>query len=342
MPSGAVVESYAPRRQQKYPSPRDVAAVPLHPRLRERLDYEAHAFPDLTLLPVPEGRQVVRAMSAETDRLAGPPPALDRAEDHSIALGSSRLRIRLYFPKGAASPSPVLVYLHGGGWVFGDLETHDSLCRELAARSRAVVASVDYRRSPEEKFPVALEDGYATIQWLTEPETARRFNLRPDRIAIGGDSAGGNMAAVLAVQARDRRGPSITGQVLICPVTAYNPATPSYTANGTGFGLDASFMPWMWNQYLTSPRQGPDPRVAPLRTPDLSHVAPALVITAEYDLLRDEGELFAERLRQAGVPTQSTRYNGMIHGFLDYRGIAREGGDALEEIAQTLRRWFEA
>jgi acetyl esterase len=315
--------------------------VPLHPKLRERIDYEAAAFPDLTLIPVPEGREVVRAMARETDQLSGPPPALDRVEDHSIALPSHRLGVRLYFPKEAGSTRPVLAYLHGGGWVFGDLDTHDSLCREIAARSQTVVASIDYRRSPEVKFPAAIEDGYATLRWIADPETARRFDLRPGQIAVGGDSAGGTMSAVLAALTRDRHGPALWGQILICPVTAYQPNTPSYTENGTGFGFETSFMPWMWDQYLASPREGEDWRVAPLRIRDPSGLPPTLVITAEYDPLRDEGELFADRLRSGGVPTQSTRYAGMVHGFLDYRGIVREGGDALDEIAQTLRRWFD-
>lgn len=284
----------------------------------------------------------MRAMSAETDRLAGPTPPLERVEEHSLMLPGRRLRLRLYFPKGAPTPSPVLVYLHGGGWVFGDLETHDTVCREIAARSRAAVASLEYRLSPEAKFPSAVQDGYEAIRWLSEPKTAERCHIRPDRIAVGGDSAGGNMAAAIAVLARDRRGPALAGQMLFCPVTAYYPNTPSYRDCGQGFGFEASFMPWMWKQYLSSPEEGPDPRVAVLRTNDLSHVAPALVITAEYDLLRDEGEEFAERLRQAGVPTQSTRYQGMVHGFLDYRGLAQEGWDALDEIAGALRSWFES
>jgi acetyl esterase len=314
--------------------------VPLHPKLRERIDYEAKAFPDLASIPVPEGREVVRAMARETDGLAGPPPILDRVENHAIPRPSYELPVRLYFPSQIPSPSPVLCYLHGGGWIFGDLDTHDHLCREISARARMVVASVDYRRSPENKFPVGLEDSYAALQWLSDPPIAQRFRFRSDQIAVGGDSAGGNMAAVLGVLARDG-GPSLAGQVLICPVTTYLPDTPSYAAYGTGFGLDATFLSWMWEQYLSSPRQGQDPRVAPLRTSDLSGVPPALVITAEYDPLRDEGELFAERLRQVGIPTRATRYNGMMHGFLDYRGIVQEGRDAIEEVAATLRHWFD-
>ncbi|MCI4353578.1 MAG: alpha/beta hydrolase [Thermoplasmata archaeon] len=314
--------------------------MPLHPKVRERIDYEAASFPDLTRVPVAEGRRIAREMSAQTDRLSAPPAALDRVEDHSIILPGRKVGVRLYFPKAIDSPSPVLIYLHGGGWVFCDLETHDSLCREIATRARAVVAAVDYRRAPEDRFPAALEDCYEALRWLAEPTTGKRFDLRADRIAIGGDSAGGNMAAVLAVEARDRRGPALVGQVLICPVTAYFPGTPSYSANGSGFGFEAAFMPWMWDQYLSSPRQGGDHRVAPLGTPDLSRVAPALVITAEYDLLRDEGEMYADRLQQAGVPVRRTRYVGMVHGFLDYRGIAEEGWDAIAEIAGNLQRWF--
>jgi acetyl esterase len=314
--------------------------VPLDPKLRERIDYEVATYPDLTLIPVSEGRQVLRDIAAEMDRLA-PPPALERVENHTIAVPGHRLGIRLYFPKDRPLPSPVLAYLHGGSWVFGDLDTQDSLCREVAARSRAVVASVDYRRSPEEKFPVALEDCYAAVCWLAVPATAERFDLRPESLAIGGDDAGANMAAVLAVLTGYRRGPPFVGQILICPFTAYITDTASHSRNRSGFLFETSFMPWIWDQYLSSPREGQDYRVDLVHTPDLSHVAPALVITAEYDPLRDEGEEFAERLRQAGVPTQATRYNGMIHSFLDYRGIVQEGWDAIEEIVATLRRWFQ-
>jgi acetyl esterase len=279
-------------------------------------------------------------MSSETDRLAGAPSPIERVEDHSIRGASSRVGVRLYFPRGADGPLPALVYLHGGGWVFGDLETHDSLCREIAARAGILVASVDYHRSPEAKFPSALDDGFETLQWLADPATARRFNLRRGKVAIGGDSAGGNMSAVLSVTSRDRGGPPLAGQLLICPVVAYLPKTDSYSANAAGYGLDATFMPWMWAQYLESSRQGADPRVAPLLTGDLHGVAPALVITAEYDILRDEGEQYADRLRAAGVPTRATRYNGVIHGFLDYRGLVPQGWQAIDEIATTLRNWF--
>lgn len=314
--------------------------MPLHPKLRERIDHEASSFPDVTQLPVPEGRDVVRAIARETDRLAGPPPPLARVEDHAVPAGDRMVKVRLYFPLNATLPSPVLAYLHGGGWVFGDLETHDSLCREISARSGAVVAAVDYRRSPESKFPAALDDGRAVLRWLGDPATARRFGLRPDAIGVGGDSAGGTMATVLARQVAADGGPALVGQLLLCPVTDYLPDTPSYRANAVGYGLDASFMPWMWERYLSSPREGRDPRVAPLLAPDLRGLPPAFVVTAEYDILRDEGEQYADRLRAAGVPTWATRYDGMVHGFQDYRGIIAEGWKLLDEVAGRLREWF--
>ena len=314
--------------------------MPLHPKLRERIDYEESAYPDITQVPVEEGRRIVREIATETDRLAGLPPPLERVEDHSVLLPGHVVGVRLYFPSGGRVPAPVVAFLHGGGWVFGDVETHDSMCREIAARSQSVVASVAYRRSPENKFPDALDDCNGVIRWLADPTTAKRFGLRSESIAVAGTSAGGNMAAVLASQSRAPGSPRLVGQILIYPVTAHFPETASYRDNAHGFGLEAEFMAWMWEQYLRSPEDGADARVAPLREVNLARSPPAHVLTAEYDLLRDEGEEYARRLDRAGVHTRISRYQGMIHGFLDYRGIVKEGWDALSDIADTLRYWF--
>lgn len=313
--------------------------MPLDPKLRERLDYEAATYPSITELPIPDGRRLDRSIASEMDRLSGPPPALRRVEDHRVPLPGRQLPIRFYYPHETAPPDSVFLFLHGGGWVFGGLETHDSICREIAARSGWVVAALDYRLAPEHKFPAALDDSYETLQWLATPSTAQRLELDRDRLAVGGTSAGGNLAAVASIMARDRGGPRLSGQVLIYPVTAHEPATPSYRDNAHDYGLDVAFMPWMWTQYLSSPREGSDPRVSPLQAPDVSRLPPALVITAEYDLLRDEAEEYGDRLRDAGVPMQCTRYLGMVHGFLDYRGLCHEGWDALDEVARGLRRW---
>ncbi|MCI4340431.1 MAG: alpha/beta hydrolase [Thermoplasmata archaeon] len=258
----------------------------------------------------------------------------------SFALPDHRVPVRVYLPTNGEAPFPVVVYFHGGGWVFGDVDTHDSVCREIANRSECAVVSVGYRRAPEHKFPDPLEDCYGAVQWVADLGTAARLQTDPGRIAVAGDSAGGNMAAVVCLLARERGGPTISGQVLICPVTAHDPDTPSYRENATGFGFEVSFMPWMWAQYLRGPEDASDPHVAPVRARDLSHLPSALVVTAECDLLRDEGEEYGERLRAAGVAAQVTRYPGMPHGFIDYRGLVDEGWDALDEIGEWLRRLF--
>ncbi|MCI4360586.1 MAG: alpha/beta hydrolase, partial [Thermoplasmata archaeon] len=255
-------------------------------------------------------------------------------------LPDHRVPVRVYLPTTGEPPFPVVVYYHGGGWVFGDLDTHDSLCREIGNRSACAVVSVGYRRSPEHKYPEPLEDCYGAVQWVADPGTAVRLQIDPGKIAVAGDSVGGNMAAVVCLLARERQGPAISAQVLICPVTAHEPDTPSYRENATGYGLEGSFMPWMWTQYLRGPEDAADPHVAPLRARDLGHLPPALGITAEYDLLRDEGEEYGERLRAAGVSAQVTRYPRMPHGFLDYRGLVDEAWDALDEIGAMLRGVF--
>lgn len=306
--------------------------------LRERLDDEATRFPDLTVVPVAEARQAVREMYRETDRLAGAAAAVSQLRNTGIPAGDHRVPARVYTPVNGTEPLPVVLYFHGGGWVYGDLDTHDSVCREIADRAEAVVVSVAYRRSPEAKFPAALEDAFAALVWVNDPETVHRLSIDPARVVAAGDSVGGNLAAALALRARDRGGPPIAGQVLLCPVLAKDPGTPSYEENASGYGLEPRFMGWMWEQYLARPEDAADPFVAPLRAPDLRGLPPALVVSAEYDILRDEAEQYAERLAEAGVAVDSTRYPGMVHGFIDYRGLVEEGWGALDEIGSWLRR----
>jgi acetyl esterase/lipase len=322
------------------PEPEDPTAGELHPSLVEQLAHEARDFPSLLEVPVDEGRQIVRKMVRETDDRAGEPPAVAMLKTSSFALPGHRVPVRVYLPTNGEEPFPVVVYFHGGGWVFGDLDTHDSVCREIANRSYCAVVSVAYRRSPEHKFPEPLEDCYGAVRWVSDPATAARLQIDPERIAVGGDSVGGTMAAITCVLARERGGPRISAQVLICPVTAYEPDTPSFREFATGFGLEASFLPWMWSQYLRGPADAADPHAVPMRNVDLSHLPPALVLTGECDLLRDEGEEYGERLRAAGVEAQITRYPRMPHGFLDYRGLVDEGWDALDEIGEMLRKVF--
>ena len=263
-----------------------------------------------------------------------------RVEDLAIPGPAGDIPARLYSPNPDAQ-LPALIYFHGGGWVLGDLDSHDPLCRALANRAAAAVVSVDYRLAPEHKYPAAAEDAYAAVVWLAEH--GAQWGADPARIAVGGDSAGGNLAAVAALMARDRGGPELRAQVLIYPVTNCDFGVESYRLNGDGsVGLSEDAMRWFWRCYTRSPAEAAEPYASPLRADTLLGLPPALIITAEYDPLRDEGEAYAARLERSGVPTQLVRYDGVIHGFVGQLAAFPEGGDAADRIAQFLRKTFKA
>jgi acetyl esterase len=248
------------------------------------------------------------------------------------------LRIRVYTPHGSG-PFPLLVFFHGSGFVLCSLDTHDGMCRNLCAGAECVVASVDYRLAPEHKFPAGIDDCWHATRWAAAH--AAEFGADARRIAIGGDSAGGNMAAVTALRVRDEGGPGLCGQMLLYPVTDYHtPGTPSYEENAEGYGLTRDTMKWFWNHYLTNPSEGAHPYASPLRAAGFSGLPPALVITAEYDPLRDEGELYAERLRRAGVSTTLSRYDGVNHGFMFWVGLVDKAGAAMNQASHWLRGVF--
>lgn len=281
---------------------------------------------------------------ALTDELApgifGPTDPVGSVVDRTLP---GPVRVRIYEPasgpagEGEACPPglPVLVYLHGGGWVVGSLDSHDGVCRALCARTPCIVVSVDYRLAPEHPFPAAVEDSWAATAWVAEH--ARSIGGDPGRIAVGGDSAGGNLAAVVALRARDR-GLALRHQLLVYPVTDCDLDSASYLANAEGYGLTRAGMSWFWDHYAASPELRGSPEASPLRAPDLSGTAPALVITCEYDPLCDEGEAYAARLAEAGVPVTLTRYDGMIHGFIRLAALVDRTQDALDECASHLRR----
>ena len=228
---------------------------------------------------------------------------------------------------------------HGGGWIGGDLDGHEPICCNLCAGAGCVVVSVEYRLAPEHRFPAAADDCLLATRWAAEH--APELNADPARMAVGGDSAGGNLAAVTAVRLRDEGGPRLAGQLLLYPVTEYHtPGTPSYQQNAEGFGLTRTAMEWFWELYLTNTSDALHPHASPLRAADMSGLPPALVITAEYDPLRDEGERYAERLRQAGVLTRLSRYDGMIHGFLGLTGMVDKADAAVTEACAWLREAF--
>ncbi|QQX82834.1 alpha/beta hydrolase [Cupriavidus necator] len=271
--------------------------------------------------------------------LAGEPEPVASVEDCTVPAGDAALPVRIYRPE-ATGPLPALVYYHGGGWVIGSLDTVDVPCRRLANRAGCVVVSVDYRLAPEHKFPTAAEDAYAAARWVTA--NAGALGVDPARVAVGGDSAGANLAAVVALMSRDRGHFRLCHQTLLYPVTHHAFDTASYRDNGEGYFLTRDGMAWFWDHYLADAQDGRHPYASPLLAPDHAGLPPALVITAEFDPLRDEGEAYGRRLAAAGVPVEVTRYDGMIHGFCWMPGALTQGGQALDQAADALRRAFAA
>ena len=312
--------------------------MPLDAQTRVFLDQLA-LVPAWYELPLDEARQQ-RVVSAPV--LNGPSEPVQKVEDRGIPGPEGTIPLRIYTPEGEG-PFPLLVYFHGGGWVLSNLETHDALCRKLTNRAHCIVVSVDYRLAPESRFPAAVEDSYAATSWVAEH--AHELNGDATRLAVGGDSAGGNLAAVMTQIARERGGPAIFFQFLIYPATDQYPASMqrrSFIENGEGYLLTHQGMRRFLDHYLERPEQGSDPRFAPLLTQDLSGLPPALIVTAEYDPLLDEGELYAQRLQEAGVPVTLKRYDGMIHGFFTMAGVIDQSNRAIDETGAILRRAFEA
>jgi acetyl esterase len=306
--------------------------VPLDPQAKAYLDEMA------AVGAPPPWEQAVgdfrRAGEAAAPGLFGPVPDVPFA-DRTIPGPSGSIGVRVYSPPAAGAP--VLVYFHGGGWVVGSLDTHHGACAALAAEAGCAVVSVDYRLAPEHRAPAALEDAWAATLWAAEH--ADEVGGREGALAVGGDSSGGNLAAVVARRARDR-GLPLRHQLLVYPVCDADFDTPSYTEFAQGVGLTRATMQWFWEQYVPDEGARLAPDVSPLRADDLSGVAPALVMTAEYDVLRDEGEAYAHRLEEAGVPVALSRYDGLIHGFFRMPAVLDRARDALSEAASGLRAGF--
>ena len=265
----------------------------------------------------------------------GEPEPLDRVENLSVPAPGRNVPLRVYARERGGS-RPALIYFHGGGFVLGNLETHDPICRSLAKESGAVVIAVDYRLAPEHKFPAAVEDAHEATKWVAAH--AEELGIDAGRIAISGDSAGGSLATVTAMRCRDAGGPALALQVLIYPVTDLSSFdTASYREMAEGYFLGRAEMAWFARQYLASPETALEPEASPLLAPDLSRLPPTLVITAEFDPLREEGEEYASRLQQAGVPVTLTRYPGTIHGFVVMRGALRAGRKAIQEVSDFVR-----
>ena len=255
--------------------------------------------------------------------------------DRDIPGPGGRLPIRIYRPH--PGKLPLLVYFFGGGWTLGTIDTADAVCRSLANRIGALVVAVGYRLAPEHKFPAAVHDCHAATRWLVEH--AVEIGADPARVAVGGDSAGGNLAAVVAQLARDS-GPALAAQLLVYPNTEYGADTPSVRESTDPMLFNRTSVEWYWSHYLSTPEDGLSPLASPMRAEDLSGLPPALVITAEYDPLRDQAEAYGRRLRRAGVAVSMRRYPGMVHGFFCMAGELDDGRVAINQAARYLRKRF--
>ena len=266
--------------------------------------------------------------------------SIHRSYDRRIPGPGADLAIRIYAPREAKPGErfPVLLWFHGGGFVIGDLDTHDPACRALATQAECLVVAVDYRLAPECKFPAAVDDSMAALRWLALH--APEIGGDPARIAVGGDSAGGNLAAVCSILARDDGYPKLAHQLLIYPCTAPEPETPSHRQFAEGHLLTRNTITWFYKQYVRSPREFNDFRFAPLVAKDLSNLPPALVLVAGYDPLRDEGVDYAKRLIEAGNRVTLVNYEGMIHGFYLMGGAVDAARRALSQSAQALKEAF--
>jgi acetyl esterase len=283
----------------------------LEPAAQQFADTTANP-PQLYDLPVAEGRKMVD--SVQDGDIPAPPVDLT---DLVIPGGpSGKVSIRIFRPQGASGDLPVLLFTHGAGWVFGDAHTHGRLVAELATRADAAAVFTNYSLSPEAKYPTALEEIYAVLEWISGHGAGQR--LDPARIAVAGDSVGGNMTTAITIMAKQRSGPRIAAQLLYYPVTNANFDTGSYLQFATHYWLSRQGMQWYWDQYTTDPAQRAEITASPLRASleDLAGLPPALVIVGEADPLRDEGEAYAAKLRSAGVPVTAVRYGGIIHDFV--------------------------
>jgi len=294
------------------------------------------------LPPYPQiGAAAARELYRETrGALAPPPPEVAKVEDLRASGPAGPIPVRLYRALGAVADErlPVLVYFHGGGWTIGDLDTHDIVCREFANLARCAVASVDYRLAPEHKFPAAVEDAIAATHWIGR--MAETLGLDPGRVAVGGDSAGGNLATVVALTLRDAGGPPLAMQVLIYPAVDMTVDRESHLKFAEGYMLTRESIQWFVSNYLRGAEDASDWRASPLRANDLAGVAPAYVITAGFDPLLDEGKAYADRLHEAGVPVTYECFEGMIHGFVTMGGVIAAAHHAIYRAATGLKQAF--
>ncbi len=312
--------------------------MPVDPQVHAFLEAQAQAAIENQVPPITEQTvEMARAGYLAVAEMLGQGPDVD-TEDSAVPGPAGDIPVRIYRPKGAGPGLPILVYYHGGGWVIGDLDTHDYAARELCVGAGCIVVAVDYRLAPEAQFPAAVDDSWAALEWVAG--NAESLGGDPGRIAVGGDSAGGSLAAVMSLLARDAGGPKLAFQLLIYPAVDMDFSRPSIEDNADGYVLTKDHMIWFRGHYLRSDADRADFRASPLLASDHSDLPPALVITAEFDPLRDEGRDYAETLQAAAVPTTLSNYEGQVHVFFQLSPILDGGRRAVNEACAWLREAF--
>lgn len=310
--------------------------MPLDPQVQALLAQMAEqGLPPFEEMSVPEARDVMNGFRD----LQGEPEPVGEVRDVLATGPAGLLPVRVYHPS-PGTELPLMVYFHGGGWVIGNVEVLDKPCRALANAARCVVASVEYRLSPETRYPGPAEDAHAATRWLAAH--AAELGADRERLIVAGDSAGGNLAAVTALMSRDRGGPRIAYQLLLFPVTApaRNTTFASYSENADGYMLTRGAMEWFWDLYVSSPEQATEPYASPLHATDLSDLPPAMVTTAEFDPLRDEGRAYAQRLEDAGVAVTSTGYEGVVHDFILMGGVIDRARVLFADVGEQIHKRF--
>lgn len=309
--------------------------MPLDPQIKPIIDQAASAgAPPLSSLTPTQARAAFRALFKN---FGGTPAPIAKSEDRAIPGPAGEIGLRIYTPQGKG-PFPALMFFHGGGWVVGDLDTHDPLCRALTNEARCITVAVDYRRAPEHKFPAAAEDCYAASQWVARNGAA--IGATHAQLAVCGDSAGGNLSAAVCLMARARKDLQVGYQLLMYPALDAALQTKSMTEYAQGYLLTRDDMVWFWGHYLRGGEDRSNPYACPSAARDLSGLPPAMIITAEFDPLRDEGEAYAKRLEEAYVPMVLKRYEGMTHGFMSMASIVDKGREAIGAAASHLKAAF--
>jgi acetyl esterase len=313
--------------------------MPLDPQAKSLLDFLGFTTqPGIETLTPQAARDRFSALTDARKQMGANEP-VHQVRDVRIPGPSGEIPVRMYTPD-VKTPAPVLIYFHGGGWVLGDLDSHDHVCRAIANSVPCVVASVDYRLAPEAKFPAAVEDSYAALEWIAA--NAGELGIDAGRIAVGGDSAGGNLAAVISLMARDRKGPKLVYQVLIYPATDMRMVAPSMEENSEGPLLTKAAMAWFIEHYLRGEKDKLDPLASPLLAADLTGLPAAFILTAECDPLRDEGEDYGQKLKSAGVPVEVKRYAGMPHGFFSFGAALIAAQESMADTTTRLSKAFES